>query len=98
MKMGEVSIMTRREIYEYWYPAMKTIFDTILRDDCMYDEFVREKSALMGKALGADYYCDWLHTSPMKENPLPEEVRHKLVMLAGPHGKTIYKAMLARRK
>lgn len=51
----------------------------------------------LDKALGVTEYRDYYNRSADKDTPMDEELKKLLVMLAGPHGKTILKAYRIRK-
>lgn len=51
----------------------------------------------LDKALGITEYHDFYRSRQEDDTPLPEELKKLLLMLAGPHGKTILKVYRIRK-
>lgn len=79
--------MLPREILQYWQPAALNLYraDNPMMDlSTMYNK--------LDEVLGVNLYRTAYIAHPDPREALPEEMKHLLTALAGPHGKTILRA------
>jgi hypothetical protein len=83
-------VMTRDEAMQYWYPAVRNLFD-VPGHESLYH------SRELDKCLGVEHYRIYLQTALEDDKPLPQDMIDLLIKLRGPHGKAILKAYQAQR-
>ena len=81
--------MRSKEVADFWIPAMERIFST-------GSNFWRtvDNAHQLDRALGVmDYHDFWISKLPDEDKPLlSEDLKRVLIMLAGPHSKSVLKA------
>lgn len=85
--------MTQGEHAKYWRPARLNFQDPKFLDDTT-DYYALKASQKLAKCLGLPYprFASW------DSFDLSDELKNKLLLLAGPHWKTIAVAMTAKRE
>jgi hypothetical protein len=80
--------MNFSDLRELWIPAITRLYGSAGADT----EDGWSNYILLDKALGITEYRQFYHRSALLDYPIAEDLKKLLVMLAGPHGKSILKA------
>ena len=84
--------MNGKDYTDYWVPACKNLFGWGLGTSD-----VQSWAEQLDAALGIRECADFWNRRAILDKPMSDELKRLLVALAGPHGRTILKAIQARR-
>ncbi len=82
--------MTSQEFSYYWVPALSRVFGSV---GLSFEAYSEKLERLLSKP----EHTIWKGQHSLDDKPLSPEDMNMLKQLAGPHGKTIYRAACAKR-